>query len=62
MTSLYLALKRLVRDEKGQGMVEYGLIIALVSIVVIGVLGTMGTDIGQLFTRISTTIQGTLTP
>jgi Flp pilus assembly pilin Flp len=29
-------LKRLVREEEGQGLVEYGLIIALIAILVIG--------------------------
>ncbi len=41
------------RDETGQGMVEYGLIIALVAIVVITVLSTMGTKLTNTFTKIS---------
>lgn len=40
-------------DETGQGMVEYGLIIALVAIVVITVLSTMGTKLTNTFTKIS---------
>ena len=32
----------LVRDERGQGMAEYGLIIALIAIVVIMALTTLG--------------------
>ncbi|MBF7082485.1 Flp family type IVb pilin [Desulfallas sp. Bu1-1] len=35
-------LAKLWREESGQGMVEYGLILALVSVVVIGVLATIG--------------------
>ncbi|MGE5622565.1 MAG: Flp family type IVb pilin, partial [Bacillota bacterium] len=35
-------IKRLFQEEAGQGMVEYGLIIALVAIVVIVVLQAMG--------------------
>jgi len=35
-------MKKLIREEEGQGMVEYGLILALVSIVVIGVLTAIG--------------------
>jgi len=33
-----LLLKRLLSEEEGQGMVEYGLIIALVAVVLIGAL------------------------
>jgi pilus assembly protein Flp/PilA len=40
-------------DEEGQGMVEYGLILALIAIVVIGVLSTMGTNLGDLFQEIA---------
>lgn len=49
-------LKRIAglwRDEEGQGMVEYGLIIALVAIVVITVLTTMSGSLKGTFTKIS---------
>ncbi|MCR4397390.1 MAG: Flp family type IVb pilin [Firmicutes bacterium] len=52
MTSLYLRLVRFFEDERGQGMVEYGLILVLVSIVVIGVLGSVGGNLNTLFARI----------
>lgn len=45
-----LALK--VREEKGQGMVEYALIIGLVSIVAIGVLVLFGPAIADIFQEI----------
>ncbi len=38
-----------VRDEEGQGMVEYGLIIALVAIVVIAALLILGPKISNIF-------------
>ena len=37
------------RNDQGQGMVEYGLIIALIAAVVIGILVTLGDDIRQWF-------------
>ena len=46
-------LNRLWKDESGQGMVEYGLIIALVSVAVIGVLGLMGEQIKHFFQQIT---------
>lgn len=46
-------LYRLVTGEKGQGMVEYGLILALIAIAVIAILGTMGGNLNTLFTTIA---------
>lgn len=51
--------KRLWNDESGQGMVEYGLIIALVAVAVIVVLGTMGEEIGGFFQKIVDGLKGT---
>lgn len=36
-------------DEKGQSLVEYGLIIALIAIVVIGALVLLGDELNALF-------------
>lgn len=46
-------LRRLVKEEDGQGMAEYGLILALVAIAVIAVLTTMGDNLRVIFERIS---------
>jgi pilus assembly protein Flp/PilA len=46
-------MKRFFKDESGQGMVEYGLIIALVAVVVIVGLSALGTKAGSLFSGIS---------
>jgi Flp pilus assembly pilin Flp len=46
-------LAQLARDEKGQTAVEYGLVIALVCIVVVGLLATaMSGAIGDVTTAI----------
>ena len=39
-------------DEKGQGLVEYALILVLVAIVSIVVLGLMGTGVRDVFQQI----------
>ena len=46
----------LVRKEKGQGLVEYALIIVLVAIVVIVALTALGPIIGDVFSNISYTL------
>jgi pilus assembly protein Flp/PilA len=40
--------------EEGQGLVEYALILVLISIVVIVVLQALGTSVGDIFTDITT--------
>lgn len=49
-------LKRLFYEEDGQSMVEYGLILALVAVVVIAILTTMGTKLQGLFKTVSDTL------
>src|SRR5438093_486667 len=46
-------LIQLIRNrEEGQAMVEYALILSLVSIAAIGVLGLIGTDINTVLTSV----------
>jgi pilus assembly protein Flp/PilA len=47
-----LMLDRLFRRDRGQGLVEYALIIALVAVVVIGILILLGPAIGSIFSNI----------
>ena len=54
-------LTRLFKDESGQTMVEYGLLIALISIAVIAVLVALGPRIAGFFTSVDTALQ-TATP
>jgi len=42
-----------LKEEKGQGMVEYALIIGLVAIMVIGTLGLLGPAISDKFQAIA---------
>lgn len=42
-------LKNFFKDESGQGMVEYALIIALIAVVVIAVVALLGTNIKDVF-------------
>ena len=47
---LYLTEKN--TGEKGQGLVEYALILVLVSVVVISILAILGPQVGEVFSRI----------
>jgi pilus assembly protein Flp/PilA len=40
------------RDNKGQGLVEYALILVLVAVVVIVILALLGPAIGKVFSSI----------
>lgn len=44
----------LLLNRKGQGMVEYALIIALIAVVVAVVMVVFGKQIAQLFTNVGT--------
>lgn len=46
-------LKRFFKDESGQGMVEYALIIALIAVVVIAAVTALGQGINDRFTDVS---------
>lgn len=39
----------ILRDENGQGMVEYGLILGLIAIVAIGAVILLGKDVNGVF-------------
>lgn len=56
------ALKRLVTEESGQGLAEYGLILALIAIVVAVTLGPLGDTIGKIFGDVDSKLDGTTTP
>ena len=48
---------KLFRNEDGQGMVEYGLILGLISIVAIAALTATGGQIKNLLGTVSTVLQ-----
>lgn len=44
-------------EESGQGMVEYGLIVGLISIALIVVLGKAKTGLNDIFEKIASTLK-----
>ena len=57
MLALFMHRHRLLllsvrADEPGQAMVEYALILFLVALVVIAILGTLGTTVSSMFSTV----------
>ncbi|HTL46536.1 MAG TPA: Flp family type IVb pilin [Verrucomicrobiae bacterium] len=50
--------RKMLKNQKGQGLAEYALIIALVAVVLVGALTTFRGDIAAVFTAIGTALQG----
>ncbi len=47
-------LRKWFKDEEGQGMVEYGLIIGLIAVVVIVALVALGPKVREMFDQVNT--------
>jgi pilus assembly protein Flp/PilA len=45
--------KRFFRDESGATAIEYGLIVALIAVVIIGAVTTLGKNLGTAFSKIA---------
>lgn len=56
MVFLRCMFDQVTMDEEGQGLVEYGLILALVAVVVITILTTMGGNLTNMFTEVSNSL------
>jgi pilus assembly protein Flp/PilA len=54
--SMIRSLALRIRDQKGQGMVEYALILVLIAVVVIVILGTLGHQVGNTFSTVSSAL------
>jgi pilus assembly protein Flp/PilA len=46
-------------DEDGATMVEYGLMVALIAVVLIGVVTLVGKSLSTMFGKVNTAISGT---
>jgi pilus assembly protein Flp/PilA len=50
---VYFALTALRNGEEGQAMVEYALILALVSVAAVAILSTLGNSVSSIFSEIN---------
>jgi Flp pilus assembly pilin Flp len=51
-------LKKLFNDERGEDMVEYALLTALVSVLLIVIIGTLRDSIETVFQKIVNALEG----
>lgn len=58
LQKMLLWLTTFRRDEEGQSMVEYALIIGLVAIALVAVLGLLTGSLSGVFTNITNTLKG----
>ncbi len=52
----------ILRDENGQGMVEYGLILGLIALVAVGAVILLGGGVGDMFDNAKTQLDAVPTP
>jgi pilus assembly protein Flp/PilA len=48
------ALRNVLRNEEGQDLIEYALVVSLIAFAAIAGMSTLATDINQAFTSIGT--------
>ena len=55
MLAIRTTMRRLRRDKRGATAIEYGLIVALIAVAMMGGLSTLGGGAGGMWTNLSTT-------
>jgi len=53
LLKMYVKFQDLANREEGQDLVEYALLVALISLGCVAILGTLGTKINSVFTSIN---------
>jgi pilus assembly protein Flp/PilA len=56
---MFERLMQYLRREDGATAVEYGLMVALIAGVIVLIVATLGTEIGETFTEVSDAVAGT---
>jgi pilus assembly protein Flp/PilA len=53
---MFTTLTSMLREEDGATMVEYGLLVALIALVALGAVQTLGINLSSLFTNVGTSL------
>jgi pilus assembly protein Flp/PilA len=57
MKAAKLLVSRFVKGEEGVSMIEYGLLAALIAVVCVAIIGTLGTDLKAKFQVVDTNLK-----
>ncbi len=55
------AIRNLLQDESGASAVEYGLLVALIAVVIITAVTALGNSISKMFTGVASTMNTVVT-
>ncbi len=58
ISTLRMYLPTLIKDEKGQDLAEYGLLLVLIAIAVVAAVTLLGGQLSQVFTDITDSLGG----
>ena len=58
MTKVWISMTSLRRDESGATAIEYGLLAALIALVIVGAVVTVGTALDTTFTAVADCVGG----
>ncbi len=53
-------LRRLRRDNRGATAIEYGLIVALIGVAIMGALSNLGGGVGGMWSDLNSIVQGNM--
>jgi pilus assembly protein Flp/PilA len=62
MSQLVAFVKSFARNEEGQDLLEYALLVALIALVCVGVITSAGSGVKTIFTNISGELTKAATP
>ena len=60
MDAILRNLRRLRRDKRGATAIEYGLIVALIGVAIMGALSTLGGGVGGMWSKLNNVVQGSM--
>ncbi len=58
MKNLKLYIKKRSKKEEGATMVEYAIMVALIAVVSLAVIGSLGQEVNQTFSIVNSTLAG----
>lgn len=60
VSAIRTSLRRLRRDNRGATAIEYGLIVALIGVAIMGALSNLGGGVGGMWSKLNSTVQSNM--